>query len=303
MQEIALFGTVFIDIKGFSKNKYDPVGRNVGNVQFIHGGVGRNVAEDMGVLGTPVTFVSTVDSTAMGIDVEKRLWEYDINTKYLKKVEQNGMGMFMAILDNNGDLAGSISSPPDFTFFEALLDEKCEEIIEQASHVALEIDLNEKISRKIVDIANRLNKPLYGLPGNLSVILADKDILMGMECFICNDIEAEKIFDCAFGNGNVEVIKAEVKKFADKMKIKSMVVTMGEKGAVYYQPSMTEAMYNKVNPVQMVDSTGAGDSFFSGVVSALVQNKSLEQAVKFGSKVAAYTIQSPESTCVGFKVV
>ena len=36
MQEIALFGTVFIDIKGFSKNKYDPVGRNVGNVQFIH---------------------------------------------------------------------------------------------------------------------------------------------------------------------------------------------------------------------------------------------------------------------------
>lgn len=302
MQEIALFGTVFIDIKGFSKNKYDPVGRNVGNVQFIHGGVGRNVAEDMGVLGRPVTFVSTVDDTAMGIDVEKRLWEYNINTEYLKKVEQNGMGMFMAILDNNGDLAGSISSPPDFIFFETLLEEKCEEIIKRSSHVALEIDLNQKISRKIVDTANRLKKPIYGLPGNLSVILADKDILMGMECFICNDIEAEKIFDCSFGNDDLDLIKAEVENFANKMEIKSMIVTMGEKGAVYYQKSMAEAVYHKVNPVKMIDSTGAGDSFFSGVVSALVQNKPLEEAVKFGSEVAAYTIQSAESTCVGFKL-
>ena len=68
------------------------------------------------------------------------------------------MGMFMAILDNNGDLAGSISSPPDFTFFETLLEEKCEEIIKRSSHVDLEIDLNQKISRKIVDTANRLKR-------------------------------------------------------------------------------------------------------------------------------------------------
>ena len=65
---------------------------------------------------------------------------------------------------------------------------------------------------------------------------------------------------------------------------------------------MAEAVYHKVNPVKMIDSTGAGDSFFSGVVSALVQNKPLEEAVKFGSEVAAYTIQSAESTCVGFKL-
>ena len=44
MLNVTMFGTVFMDIKGFAEQNYDPVGRNLGHVKFIHGGVGRNVA-------------------------------------------------------------------------------------------------------------------------------------------------------------------------------------------------------------------------------------------------------------------
>ena len=302
MTNIALFGTVFVDIKGFSQNPYDPAGRNVGDVQFIHGGVGRNVAEDMGILGTAVTFISTLDQTAMGMDVEKRLQKYKINTEYLHKVEQNGMGMFIAILDQHGDLAGSISKPPEFKFLEDLVTAKREEIIVNTDHVALEIDLNPKIARDIVNTANRHQKPIYGIPGNLSVILADKAILTGMECFVCNDIEAEKIFACSFGKNDIAKIKSELKGFVQQMKLKSMVITLGENGSVYYHHTMDEAVHKKITPVEMLDSTGAGDAFFAGVVSRLIQGETLADAVDFAGKVAAYTIQSPESTCVGFRL-
>ena len=46
--ETVVFGTVFMDCKGFAAYRYDPLGRNVGSVRFIHGGVGRNVAVSSG---------------------------------------------------------------------------------------------------------------------------------------------------------------------------------------------------------------------------------------------------------------
>ena len=175
-----------------------------------------------------------------------------------------------------------------------------EEIITKASHVALDIDLNEEITKKVIAIAKEKNKPIYGLPGNLSVILNNKDLLREMECFVCNDIEAAKIFAVEIELGDVAKITAELTKFAKCHNIKAMVVTMGEKGAVYFCRGMEQAQYHSVQPVEMVDSTGAGDAFFSGTISALVQGKSIDVAVEYGSKVAAHTIQSLESTCCGF---
>lgn len=300
MLNVTMFGTVFMDIKGFAEQSYDPVGRNLGNVKFIHGGVGRNVAENLGILGVPTTFVSTVDDNANGHEIETRLLENEVKTDYLKKVPADGMGMWMALLAKHGELVGSISKMPNLQFFADVVNRQGYEIIEKASHVALDIDLNEEITQKVIALAKEKNKPIYGLPGNLSVILANKELLADMECFVCNDIEAAKIFDVEIEIGDVVKISEELTKFAKEQNIKAMVVTMGEKGAVYFCQGMDQAQYHSVKPVEMVDSTGAGDAFFSGTISALVQGKSIDEAVAYGSKVAAHTIQSLESTCCGF---
>ena len=300
MLNVTMFGTVFMDIKGFAEQSYDPVGRNLGNVKFIHGGVGRNVAENLGILGVPTTFVSTVDDNANGQEIETRLLENEVKTDYLKKVPADGMGMWMALLAKHGELVGSISKMPNLQFFADVVNRQGYEIIEKASHVALDIDLNEEITKKVIAIAKEKGKPIYGLPGNLSVILNNKELLTDMECFVCNDIEAAKIFEVEIELGDVVKITAELTKFAKEQNIKAMVVTMGEKGAVYFCQGMEQAQYHSVKPVEMVDSTGAGDAFFSGTISALVQGKSIDEAVAYGSKVAAHTIQSLESTCCGF---
>ena len=44
---MVVIGTVFVDIKGFPDDLYIPEGRNAGRVEIVHGGVGRNVAEDI----------------------------------------------------------------------------------------------------------------------------------------------------------------------------------------------------------------------------------------------------------------
>ena len=44
---IVVIGSVFVDIKGYPFNTYIPKGRNAGRVIQVHGGVSRNVAEDI----------------------------------------------------------------------------------------------------------------------------------------------------------------------------------------------------------------------------------------------------------------
>ena len=88
---IVVIGAVFLDIKGYPSRTYIPGGRNAGKVRYVHGGVSRNVAEDLGNLGLEPVFLSLVDPSGTGEDVLFRLQEHGVNTRFVRKVPE-GMG-------------------------------------------------------------------------------------------------------------------------------------------------------------------------------------------------------------------
>ena len=70
---IVVIGSVFVDIKGYPYDTYLPTGRNSGRIVQVHGGVSRNIAEDIANVELRPTFVSLVDDNGMGIDVIEKL--------------------------------------------------------------------------------------------------------------------------------------------------------------------------------------------------------------------------------------
>lgn len=70
---IVVMGAVFVDIKGYPLSSYIPGGRNAGRVVQVHGGVSRNIVEDIANVELRPTFVSLVDDTSTGADVVKKL--------------------------------------------------------------------------------------------------------------------------------------------------------------------------------------------------------------------------------------
>ena len=139
--KVAVIGTVFVDCKGFAKESYNAAGRNLGSIQFIHGGVGRNVAENMANLGITTTFLSSVDRTGLGKEVVEKLIQSGMDTQHILEQDQTGMGMWMAILDEKGDLAGSISQMPSLDQLEAFLAHHGNNLFQDVTHVILELDL------------------------------------------------------------------------------------------------------------------------------------------------------------------
>ena len=61
---IVVIGAVFVDIKGFPEDIYVPEGRNAGRIEYIHGGVTRNVVEDIANVELRPTYVSIVDTVS-----------------------------------------------------------------------------------------------------------------------------------------------------------------------------------------------------------------------------------------------
>ncbi|NRF92618.1 hypothetical protein HQN89_16615 [Paenibacillus frigoriresistens] len=102
---VIVIGTILIDCKGFASTPYLPR-RNLGSVRFIHGGVGRNVTESLARIGIDVVMASTVNADSNGQAVVEHLLKCGAGTDYIVQVPERGMGLWMAILDENGHLVG-----------------------------------------------------------------------------------------------------------------------------------------------------------------------------------------------------
>ena len=283
-------GAIFVDVKGFARNQYMPLERNVGDVQVVAGGVCRNVAENLSMLGYQAEFVSMVDDNGIGAQVRGELAQLGVNVTHVIAAPK-GMGMWLAILDENGNLAGSISRQPDFTALEAYLREKGDEIVAATDGLVLEFDMNAEISGLVMALAKKHNKPVYSIVGNMGVILKHPEYLHDVSCFICNEMEAGRLFREDLTAATPEETLRALRKGSVLVGIPAMVITMGPRGAVYVDNITGEFGYCPPMDVEVVDTTGAGDAFFTAAVAALMGGAPLSQAVQAGTRLASRTLR------------
>ena len=295
---IVVLGAVFVDIKGFPESQYIPDGRNAGRIEYIQGGVSRNVVEDIANLELRPTFVSIVDESALGTDVLRKLNDHKVNTDYMQVIP-NGMGTWLAVFDEKGDLAGSISQRPNLAPVLDILEEKGDEIFQKASSVVLEIDMDKDIVKKTVQFAEKYNKKLFGVVSNMSIAVERRDFLQKFDCLICNKQEAGIFFTEDYEDMKQDELLPIICERIERGKINSIIVTMGGDGAIYASRN-GEKGFCPAKKVMVKDTTGAGDAFCAGVASALTYGKSLADACEIGSRLAASVITSSSNVCPRF---
>ena len=296
---IVVIGAVFVDVKGFPADLYLPTGRNAGSVEFVHGGVGRNVAEDIANVELRPTFVSLVDETAQGEEVLRSLRKHKVNTDYIRAVP-NGMGMWLAVFDQTGDLAGSISQRPDLDPICDILDEKGDEIFKNADSVVIEADIGKDIVKRTLDLAEKYGKPVYGVVANMGIASERRDFLQRMDCFVCNQAEAGILFVADYSRATPEELCRDLPGRLESANIPAIVVTMGSRGAVYASRDGEVGFY-PAEHVKVRDTTGAGDAFCAGVAVGLTYHAGMRKAVEIGTRLAASVIKVSENVCPRFR--
>ena len=295
---IVVIGTVFVDIKGYPITKYIPGGRNAGRVVQVHGGVCRNVAEDIANVELRPTFVTLVEPDGTGTDVIERLQQHRVNTEYIRRAA-GGMGTWLAVFDNSGDVVASISKRPDTSMIARILEEQGDEVFATADAVAVEMDIEDHILKRIFTLAEKHGIRVYALVSNMTIAVERRDLLRSTACFVCNLQEAGLFFSEDYeGLTPVELEPRLLQRVQDGM-IPSMVVTMGGDGAVYATLSGESGWCPALN-VDVVDTTGCGDAFFAGVCIGQTYGKSLADSCRIGVRLASAVIATRENVCPRF---
>ena len=295
---IVVIGMIFVDIKGYPEASFIPTGRNVGRVERVHGGVGRNVAEDIANCELRPTLISLVDESGDGEDALKKLRNHKVNTDYIRKT-RDGLGTWLAVFDNSGDVAASSSKRPDMRPVAEILDSQGDEIFANADSIIVEIDLDKEIIKRVFRLARKHGKKVYAVVGNMSVALERRDFLKSTDCLVCNLQEAGLLFFEDYSHKKPEEMADILAEKIHAAQIPGMIVTMGADGAVYANLA-GEMGFCPARKVDVIDTTGAGDSFCAGAAIGMTYGKNMAEAVEIGSMLAASVIVTTEAVCPRF---
>lgn len=291
---VVVVGTVFVDLKCFPQYELNFKGRNPGRASFFHGGVGRNVAETMALLGSNVRFSSSVQDNGVGQEVLGRLREAGVDVTGVNATsEPDGHGMWVAILNRDGDLACSISQMPDTAHMERAWEQNGRALLDGAGLCVVELDLSVALVDQVLADARAAGVRIVALPGNFECIRHRPDLLTRVDTFVCNQYEAEELF------GKPVTSIPAAKQAAEAILERGpsqVVVTLGALGPVAVERG-SQPVHVPALQVEVVDTTGAGDAFVAGLSHALACGASLVTAVQAAARVAAWTVNATESVC------
>ena len=166
--------------------------------------------------------------------------------------------------------------------------------------IVVEFDFERKLLNQIFDLASRHHVDVYAAVSNMSIAMKRRDLLQKTRCFVCNELEASQFFLEDLTELSPEEMRERIVYKIKNANIPSMIVTMGEKGAVYADEGGESGVVS-AQEVNVSDTTGAGDAFFAGVTIGLTYGKSLREACEIGTRLAASVIVTQQNVCPRFR--
>lgn len=135
---------------------------------------------------------------------------------------------------------------------------------------------------KTVDFVNKSQCLLAFNPGTLQVEggkNAMMNVLSVARLLFVNKEEGEDILDLEHGQKNTEEIILELQNLGPKI----VVITDGKNGSLTID-ERGSVLKKGILEAEVVEKTGAGDAYSSGFLSALINNKSIAEAMEWGTK-------------------
>jgi len=112
----------------------------------------------------------------------------------------------------------------------------------------------------------------------------EKCALWKISLFILNETEGKQIT----GQDEQALVLIEMNRLFPKARI---VLTLGEEGAMYKDGD--QILQHPACNVQVVDTTGAGDTFTGFFISAMMQEYSIDECLRIASQAAALSVTRP----------
>lgn len=287
-KRVTVIGGLNIDIKAKSKNPLLPADSNPSIIEVSVGGVGRNIAHNLALLGIHTTLLSVAGNDNEGSSVIKQTAAAGVIMDKVLISPAGRTGKYIAILDQNGEMAMAVS---DMDILEKLTPDYLEanvEVIKNSDFIICDTNLSIDCLEYIFDTAEGYGIPVCVDPVSVAKANKLKNFMEKINIITPNKKELMVLSDI-----DADADVAAASKALVKLGVSNVVATLGPNG-LYHTDKNRSASYSSLAS-EITDVTGAGDSLTAGLIYGLLKYQSFEKACACGLAAAAVTLASKET--------
>lgn len=273
MGKVTVVGSINTDMV-FTSHVRPSAGETVLGDSFsvIPGGKGANQAVASSKLGALVSMIGCVGDDGNGEFSIKNLQSMKVITEGIEKVSDATTGVAGIIVAENDNSIIVVSGANHKLTMETI--DKFKSVIISSDIVLLQLEIPIDVVEYTLKLckANNVRTILNPAPA----VALSRDMVENADFITPNQHELKIIF----GRDSSEDEDTIIRKYPNKL-----IVTMGSRGVKYFDGNEIKSV--PAFKVNVVDTTGAGDTFNGALAAAIVSGQELEGAIRFANKAAA----------------
>ncbi len=253
-----------------------------GDFMMCPGGKGANQAVTVARLGGRVYFVAKLGKDIFGEESKKAFEKDGVNIDYVTTHNNQASGVALINVDDNGENSIVVAPGANYGLGSEDIAHAANCII-GAEILLMQLEIPLPAVIEVAALANKHNKKLILNPAPAREL--PDSVLNGLYLITPNSTEVEMLTGIkASDEINCLAAASQLKKRG----VKNVIITLGEAGAYVNTEEFTGMI--KAEKVNVVDTTGAGDIFNGSLSLALSQGRSMEDAVRFATRVAGISV-------------
>ncbi|MDR1537696.1 MAG: PfkB family carbohydrate kinase [Clostridiales bacterium] len=284
---IAVVGGAILDMSGRSSIKVEWQDSSVGKIIMSPGGVGRNIAHNLALLGQKVRFISAFGDDAFSIPLVESCRRVGVNIDDAVMVPGTVTAVCLTIADSSGEIKLAVSDVDVCGCITPAFLSVRMGIINKSMVCASDTNISEEA---LVYLAKNCKTPFFVAPVSKIKVRKAASIIPLIHTMILNRFETQELVGMEI-SGEDSLAEAAGKFIS--MGLSQVFITMEEHGVYYAGKSSQGFLAAQAKP--MKNANGKDDSFMAAIIWAFLQGFTTEKAARAGLE-AAFICAADEQT-------
>lgn len=280
-------GGVNLDIGGRSLEKLVPEDSNPGQVRTSLGGVGRNIAHNMALLGMDVRLLTAFGDDMNAQRIAASCGELGIDISQCLTVPGGATSTYLFIADHRGDMALAVSDMEIYQHMTPTFLAGRSRLLNNAQLVVLDTNIP---AESIAWLADNLRLPIFADPVSTAKAEKLRPVLGKLHTLKPNRMEAELLSGISITD------ETSLNRAADVLLdtgLRRVFISLGGDGMLV--ADHRERRYVPCCPGQMVNTTGCGDAGMAAIAWAYLEGTDLEGTARAGLAASSIAMESEET--------
>lgn len=277
-------GSLNVDITGFAPHL--PVGGETTKgttLRFSPGGKGSNQMTAAHRAGAEALLIGRRGADFIGSMLDEHYKTEGMSQKYIVASPDDETGSALIEIDERDAQNRIIVIPAANEHVTAKDVYAAETDFADCDAVLTQLETTTEAVIAAKELAQKYNKPF--ILNTAPFVPLPAAVFNGIDYVTPNESEAEQFTGIKVES--IEDCRAAAKAFFE-MGVKNVIITLGVRGA-FYTDGKREVVVPSIK-MKAVETTGAGDAFNGGLVTAIAEGRDIETALKFATCTAAISV-------------